>query len=87
MPPAEKLAVVAAALALPNVAVPGPLTWLQVIVRDGPSASATEPASEALAGRVTDRSAPALTTGASFTGVMVMLTVAVALPPLPSLTV
>src|SRR2546425_469505 len=76
VPAAENVAVVAAELGLANVTVPGPLDLLQVIVR-ALSTSTAVPASVAAAGSVTFRSGPALTTGGSLTGVIVIETVAV----------
>ena len=81
---AATVAVVTAALALPKVVVPGPLTWLQVIVSDGPSTSTAVPFSDALAGIVTLRSGPAFTTGASFTAARVIVTVATGESTVPS---
>src|SRR5438128_5753898 len=75
VPLTEKVAVVAGELALANVTVPGPLTLLHAIARLL-SMSVAVPASDAAAGRVTVRSGPALTTGASLTAVIVIETVA-----------
>src|SRR6266550_5227962 len=85
VPPTEKVAVVTGAFALPKVVVPGPLTWLQVIVSDGPSTSTAVPFSAALAGIETLRSSPAFTTGASFTAASVIATVATGESAVPSL--
>src|SRR5262245_21354267 len=63
--------VVDAAAALPHVTLPGPLTLLHVVVTALPAgrpSSLTVPAMDALAGRVTAVSAPALTLGARFVG-------------------
>ena len=66
-PAVEKLAVVTAALGLAKVTVPGPEVLVHAIVNTGgvgrPS-SVTVPFSAALAGRVTVKFGPALTTGA-----------------------
>src|SRR5688572_12412871 len=75
VPAVEKVAVVAAAPALPNVTVPGPLDLLHA--RMGVlSMSATEPTSDAAAGSATGTSGPAFTNGASLTAVIVIATVA-----------
>ncbi len=56
VPSVEKLAVVSTALASPKVTVPGPLTWLQVVVTApggfGSPSSLTVPSSVAEAGKV-----------------------------------
>ena len=62
-----KLAEVLALLALANVTLPGPLCWLQVVIKEAgglgrPSSLAT-PDRVAAAGSVTAWSGPALTTG------------------------
>ena len=60
-----------AATELPNVTVPGPLTFVHDAVTapggDGRPSSATVPSREAPAGKVTARSGPASTNGAPFT--------------------
>ncbi len=67
MPSAEKLAVVSTALASPKVTVPGPLTWLQVVVTapggSGSPSSVTVPSRAALSGKVIVWSDPAFTLG------------------------
>ena len=58
--------------ALPNVTVPGPLTFVQVVVTApggfGRPSSVTVPSSVAVAGKVIVWSGPALTTGGVFAG-------------------
>src|SRR5207247_7612806 len=83
VPAAENVAVVAAEVGLANVTAPGPLDLLQVIVR-ALSMSTAVPASVAAAGSVTFRSGPALTTGASFTALTVIVTVPTFESRLPS---
>ena len=69
-PGAEKLAVVSTAVALAKVTVPGPLTWLHVVLIApgglGSPSSVTVPSRVADAGRVIVWSAPAFTEGAWF---------------------
>src|SRR5688572_21773098 len=72
-PGSEKLAVVSIAPASPNVTVPGPLTFTQLVATagmpsSGKSSSVTVPSSEAGAGRVIVWSSPAFTAGALFSG-------------------
>src|SRR5512132_4587350 len=86
VPDAEKLAVVSTALALPKATVPGPLTLLHVVVTApgglGRPSSVTVPSRVAEAGSVIVSSAPALTTGAWFCGMTVIVTSSLALSAL-----
>jgi hypothetical protein len=67
-PALEKVAVVLAAVAVPNVTVPGPATLLQLYVTApggfGCPSSVADPLSVTPFGRTTVWSGPALTTGA-----------------------
>jgi len=65
VPEVEKLAVVDRALPLPNVTVPGPLDFDQVVVSvpDGKPSSLAEPLKAAEAGSVIAWLEPALTVG------------------------
>ena len=71
MPAVAKLAVVSTAVGSPKVTVPGPETFVQVVVSrplGGRPSSVTVPSRLAVAGRVTVASGPALTTGAWLAG-------------------
>lgn len=72
---------VSAALALPKLTAPGPLTLLQVVVRLpgglGKPSSLTVPCSVAVAGKVMVKFSLASTTGGSFLGMIVMVSVSV----------
>ena len=71
-PASVKLAVVSTALTSPNVAIPGPLTWLHTVVTapgdTGSPSSVTVPSRVALFGKVIAWSGPASTVGGSFAG-------------------
>ena len=68
MPAAEKLALVSIAFGLAKVTVPGPETFVQVVVTApgglGRPSSVTVPSSAAFAGRLIVWSGPAFTFGA-----------------------
>src|SRR6266498_1332758 len=72
-PAVERVTVVSMAWGSAKVAVPGPLTWLQVVVTVpgvGIPSSLTVPSRNRLLGKVTDWSGPALTTGGVLPGVI-----------------
>src|SRR5262245_10833516 len=83
VPGNSKVAVVTAADALPNVTVPGPLTFDHCVLSPPPlgrPSSLAEPDSVALFGSVMVSAGPALTTGFWLTGAGFTVTVRSALP-------